>query len=262
MKVLVTGANGYLCSFLIPGLESVESYEVFRATRKNFSSDLIEHFQPDIVINTVNAYCEYSKKNADIYESNLLFGTRLLQYLESTNKEVSVINCSTALPKNYNIYAFSKRQFEEFARNFRPRNINFINLRMQSFYGANLHENLISYVIERCRLDETVLLSAGGQEREYTYIDDVIDAIIAVTRQSASLKEYLNIDVGSGSSFSVQHVARTIKEIMGSKSDLQFGQVFTPQIAVPRSNLKILKSLGWREKYTLKTGLKKTIGDF
>lgn len=262
MRVLVTGANGHLSGYLIPNLEKYGAYEIVCVTRDNFSEELVSGFKPNIVINTVNAYGKCSNKIFDIYNSNVIFGIKLLKFLEATKKEVVFVNCSTALPKNYNVYAMSKHQFDEFARVFSPNNVKFINLRLQSFFGYNLAENLISYVIKNCKENKDVLLSTGRQKREYVYIDDVVDAILTVISHCDFLKHNTTIDIGANTEISVLCLSRLIKDIMGSESRLQFGKVVDHPVTVQRSNLKMLKDLGWTQKYSIINGLKKTIGRY
>ena len=126
-----------LSRYLIPSLKKCASCEIVGVTRTNFSRELVSDFKPSIVINTVNAYSTRSNTNYDIYYSNLFFGIKLLKFLEATKRNVNFINCGTALPKDYNVYSMSKHQFVEFACDFSPNNLKFINLRMQSF-GQNL----------------------------------------------------------------------------------------------------------------------------
>jgi len=207
----------------------------------------------------VNAYDRCSNKNYDIYNSNVIFGVKLLKFLETTKKEVSFINCSTALPKVYNVYAMSKHQFEEFARAFSPDNVKFINLRMQSFFGYNLAENLISYIIRKCKENNDVLLSTGRQKREFVYIDDVVDAILKVISHCYVIKHNTTIDIGAEAEISVRCLSKLIKDIIGSESRLQFGKAVDHPLTVRRSDLTMLKDFGWTQKYSIKNGLKKTI---
>ena len=260
MRVLVTGADGNLSRYLIPSLKKCASCEIVGVTRTNFSRELVSDFKPSIVINTVNAYGTRSNTNYDIYYSNLFFGIKLLKFLEATKRNVNFINCGTALPKDYNVYSMSKHQFVEFACDFSPNNLKFINLRMQSFFGQNLSENLISYVIKNCKENSDVLLSTGWQKREFVYIDDLINAILAVVLHCDVLKHNTTVDIGAENEISVRRLTQLIKDIIGSESRLQFGKVVDNPLTVQRSNLKTLKGLGWTQKYSIKNGLQKTIG--
>ena len=106
--------------------------------------------------------------------------------------------------------------------------------------------------------DEISVWGDGTTERDLLYVDDVIDFIhLAIAGQE---KMYDLFNVGMGSSFSVNEIVKKIIHYSGKnltmKNDLTKPSINTK---LAFNSEKAFKELGWRPKYSLDDGIKKTI---
>lgn len=138
-------------------------------------------------------------------------------------------------------------------------NINFFNILLENFYGENEpKDRFIHYLIGKLKNNEDIDLTDGKQKRDFVYIEDVIEALNLII--SSNLKGYIDIPIGSGKAISIRELVEYIKELLNSKSNLNFG-------AVPSRNneysgipdLSILNKIGFQPKYDFKSGIKKLL---
>ena len=104
--------------------------------------------------------------------------------------------------------------------------------------------------------------SSGLQLRDFTYIDDVVEAIIKTLKNRESSGQIINI--GHGKPVSIKRVINKICELLGSGKP-QFGKIDLRKDEIMRlypSIIKAKKILNWRPKVPLENGLKKTIKFF
>ena len=261
MRVLITGANGYLAKNLADRLQKIDKIDVFLLERTSFDFDLIQAF-PDVVIHTAVAYAREGEALEKIYGSNLIYGARLLKLLSRFSKQIIFMNCGTALPKNYNTYSMSKIHFVEFARTFAAENIKFINMRLQHFYGPNAPNNFMSYLIKECKQGNRIALTEGHQKRDFIFIDDVISAFVTVLRNTDKVLKYGDIDVGTSSSSSIREVSKLVKSKLKSNSILDYGAIGSSDIDVLEADIQPLKDLGWQPKFSFTEGLEATLRNF
>ena len=96
----------------------------------------------------------------------------------------------------------------------------------------------------------------GKQIRDFTYVDDVIDALLLVTEKSNG-RAY---NVATGTPTTVTELVETITNIYGYRPEFKYDlskPTMTPKRVVDVS--KIYEELNWKTKYTLRAGLEKTI---
>ena len=96
----------------------------------------------------------------------------------------------------------------------------------------------------------------GKQIRDFTYVDDVMDALLLVTEKSNG-RAY---NVATGTPTTVTELVETITDIYGYKPEFKYDlskPTMIPKRVVDVS--KIYKELNWKAKHTLRDGLEKTI---
>ena len=97
----------------------------------------------------------------------------------------------------------------------------------------------------------------GTQVRDFTYVDDVMDALLLVTEKSNG-RAY---NVATGIPTTVTELVETITDIYGYKPEFKYD--LTKPIMVSKRVVdvsKIYEELNWKTKHTLREGLEKTIG--
>ena len=140
-------------------------------------------------------------------------------------------------------------------------------LRFSNPYGPHLRMkkpeyNIFNYFIELA-LQKGVLkiYGEGSQIRDYIFIGDVVDALLAVGISKAANGEVFNVGSGVGTAFI--EAAKTIVKVVGKG---RIKQISWPEQA---QNLetgdyiaditKIKKVLGWEPKYSLTSRIEKTV---
>lgn len=298
MLICVLGGTGYLGNKIIKKLIQSDN-QVFCICRKNSKSkkifldekkvtyvvsdyiilrDLFKNNKFDCII---NASCTYMKNARldDIVESNLLFPTRILSLavennygvssnynkyskLENhNNKQLRFISIGTGLPNNFNLYTYTKKQFNKLGHFFsKEYGMEFINLELENYFGEKEPtDRFIPSVIRKLKRNEDIPLTKGEQLRDFVYVNDVVNAISLLVEKK-QVPPYMDVPLGSGEAPSIKELIIYIKEIMKSKSDLQFGKIpLRPNEPSSCANLAMYNMLGGKIEYNWKEGIKKML---
>jgi UDP-glucose 4-epimerase len=105
-----------------------------------------------------------------------------------------------------------------------------------------------------------VIYGDGGQTRDYTYIEDLIEAYDLILRHPKPLNEPLNI--GSGNEIKIIDLANKIIELCGKKGEVEPVHVEPRPGEVRRLRADSSKAralLKWEPRYSLEEGLRKFI---
>lgn len=136
-----------------------------------------------------------------------------------------------------------------------------VELRLYTPYGpGDRPERLIPSIIAAVRAGRPVPLSAGEQERDFVYIDDVIDAFVAAAEHRGSQPAAYNI--GSGSPTKVRELARLLLDLLGAPELARFGAIPNRPDEIMHMAADITaarRDLHWQPRVTLSDGLSRTI---
>lgn len=286
MNILITGAGGFLGSALaqrIGKMDDKVSLLVRKNTNLNRLTDLspfnigrcetdveINEFMsvasPDVVIHTACCYGRNGESALQIVDSNIRYGTLILEALKGLNKRATFINTGTVLSREVSLYALTKIQFEElgsYIANASNPNMQFINIKLQHMYGPGDHPSkFTSYVINSCKNNvPTLPLTFGEQKRDFIYIDDVVDAYSTILENLPKLDETQQIELGSGEAPRLRDFVETVHNLTGSKTELLFGEIPYREndVMYMVANINNLKKLGWIPKFDITAGIKKII---
>jgi UDP-glucose 4-epimerase len=121
----------------------------------------------------------------------------------------------------------------------------------------------IPSLIYHCLKGKEFKMTKGDQTREFTYIDDTVEAYILASQCQDAAGEILNI--GNGIEHSIKGVGEKIVKMMGNPIRLLAGAM--PKRAGETehffcNNEKAVRLLGWLPTTTLDVGLKQTIAWF
>lgn len=116
---------------------------------------------------------------------------------------------------------------------------------------------LVPYIITSLLRGQRAELTEGAQVRDFLHVEDVGAAIATVA--TSDMTGIVNI--GSGTGVTVREIAQLIGQQTGRAELLIFGAKPTPPHDPPYvvADSSRLRSLGWRPRYDLATGLKQTI---
>ena len=104
--------------------------------------------------------------------------------------------------------------------------LKYIHLRILSVYGEHDHdETLIKTALKKLKANEPIEMRSGGQKWNYVYVKDaarqIAELSIHAVNDEAFHQEVYNI--ASNDTRKLQDFIITMKEIMGSGSELSFG---------------------------------------
>jgi len=136
-------------------------------------------------------------------------------------------------------------------------------LRLFLTYGpGQSDQRFIPMIIQGCLKDSIFPVSAGGQLRDFCYIDDTVRAILLSLEVKNKNAQIINI--ASGNPVSIRNVIKTIREIINMGYP-DFGKIpyrNKENMELYADVKRAKKFLGWESKTTLDDGLKKTINWF
>ena len=136
-----------------------------------------------------------------------------------------------------------------------------VTLRLFTFFGPGERpDRLIPSTIRSVLLGEAIRITAGMQTRDYTYVEDVVDAyLIAGVKEQAVGRTF---NIGSGTDYSVKEIAQHIRDLMRTDVPIHTGALQTRsdeawRLCCDASRAQSL--LGWRPRVTFEEGLRRTI---
>ncbi|HMD90842.1 MAG TPA: NAD-dependent epimerase/dehydratase family protein [Anaerolineaceae bacterium] len=132
-----------------------------------------------------------------------------------------------ALPNPFSPYAVSKLAAEYYIRTIgRLYGIETVCLRVFNAYGPGqhlppVHAPVIPNFLRQAYLNGTMVVGGdGSQTRDYVYVDDVVNAMVAAA--TAPNIDNLIINIGSGVDTSVRELMRMVLEITGGHPEVVF----------------------------------------
>ena len=135
----------------------------------------------------------------------------------------------------------------------------YAHLRIFSTYGIGDHPwSLINSSIEKMLRNDPVELGMCRHFWSFLYIDDFADLVSSIINKSARIEGTEIYNVGSGYIQPLRYFVNTIKSIIGSESELQFGKFVENKESVfpliPDIS-KVCTEFGWFEKTTFANGI-------
>lgn len=154
-------------------------------------------------------------------------------------------------------YMGSKLQSEELIKSFAEKNnISAVSLRIFNVYGPGQKPGtVISDLLAQINNSE-ITLGDPTPERDYVHVKDVVSAFALAA--TAQIRGFEAINIGSGTSISVEDLAKIVLKYKNSHAQL----IFKPeqranQIPEVRAAIgKAKRLLGWSPRITLEEGLR------
>lgn len=160
-------------------------------------------------------------------------------------------------------YAISKLAVEKYLALYRHlHGLSFRVLRVANPFGPYQipikSQGVIAALVSRGLRGETIeIWGDGSVVRDFVFIDDVVDALIAAMRDDSSERMF---NIGSGVGRSVRDVIASVETVLGKKLAVRW-QHARP-VDIPTSTLAIARAqreLGWQPKTKFEDGLAQTI---
>jgi UDP-glucose 4-epimerase len=136
-----------------------------------------------------------------------------------------------------------------------------VSLRFVTAYGPRENEThaIIALIYKAFeRMDPYVIWGSGEQERDFTYVSDIVDGTIMAAEK---IDDGTPINLGTGKRYKIRDVAEKIFEIMGWRPKRIVYDTSKPIGVLSRAlDISRAKRLpGWEPKVGLEEGLRRTI---
>ncbi len=292
MKILITGATGFLGRHLETKLKN-EGHDILGSAGRTYADkkitgmdltdfnavqSVIGNFQPEIIFHCgaiVNLARD--RQTADkCIDINIKGTINLLEALRNQPPKKFIFTSTeeiygknripfneSSLPQPPSMYSVSKLAGENLAATYGSE-AGFIvrTIRLATMYGFDTNKNrMIPSIILKALKGENIPLNSGKKKRDYLYIDDAVECLLAtISSDKSQANEVIN--AGGGDMHTLEELAKTVIEMCGSKSEIELNAYPDRQNEADEWLMDITKAkrvLGWSPKTRLREGLKKTI---
>lgn len=138
--------------------------------------------------------------------------------------------------------------------------IDTVILRFSNVYGMYDESNRVTPLyFNQAKAGETMTVFGKDKCLDFTYIDDAVRGVILVLEKLDDVKgETFNIAYGEGTT--IVHVAETMKELLGSSSEIEITDNRTGEVIKYVADIsKAKKLLGYDPKTPFEEGIKKSV---
>lgn len=296
MKVLITGANGFVGSH-VARLLVAEGCEVHVLLRESSNRWRIQDILPSLhlwqsdllAFVTVNNYLQKIKPELCIHLAWYAEPGKYLNSQENLNSlqaslnllsQLAEVGCQrfvgigtcfeydldlgylseSSMIKPITLYAATKVALASILQQFAQiTEMEMAWIRLFYQYGPMEDERrLIPAIITSLLRDEVVKITKGEQIRDFLHVEDVASAICAVANSHLSGI----VNVGSGQPITVREIALELGDLLGKTHLINLGALpyrINDPMFICANNKLLKESTDWLPKYSLTDGLKNTI---
>ncbi|GAA4225358.1 nucleoside-diphosphate-sugar epimerase [Streptosporangium album] len=284
-RVLVTGATGFIGAHLVRRLGSLGA-QVHAVSRRPHArtgqganwhvadvgdadaiEDLVRSTRPAVVFHLASevAGAREPRLVRPMLQSNLASVVNLLAAVADTPGTRVVLAGSLEEPRPgegeaapSSPYAVAKWAANGYARMFHHLwDIPVTTLRIGMVYGPGQRDTrkLVPYVTLSLLRGEAPSLSSGTRQLDWVYVDDVVEAFLAVGRSAEAAG--LSLDIGTGTRTSIRDTVELLGRVIGSSLRPRYGALEDRRLDSARiaDIAPAAEVLGWRPVTGLEEGL-------
>lgn len=289
MKILVTGATGYIGNYFIRMMQNdasitallrcesnQKSLKIFSCSILSFKSYeeiplLMEVNKFDGVVHFASHVSDgYGEENiSTLIDSNILYSTYLLEgasksgvsWFINTGTFWQNYNSSNYCPVN--LYAATKESFQCIAKYYTETSeMLFATIKINDTFGPHdKRKKLLSYIINFSQSsDDIIQLTAGEQIIDVSFIEDIISAywqlIIELNKDhSLSGKTFY---VTNSEKYTLKETIGLLESVTGKKFNIKWGgeDYRHREVMTPYSEGRLVPN--WKQKYSLSNAFQKT----
>ncbi|EOU1762636.1 TPA: NAD-dependent epimerase/dehydratase family protein [Clostridium perfringens] len=199
MKILVTGAKGFIGKNLVSTLDREDKYEIICIDRENSKEELEKGvLNSDFIVHL--AGINRPKNEEEFFEGNTGLTEEIIEILKKNNKNTSILITSSIQADLDNAYGQSKKGAEEaLIKYMADTKGNVFIFRLPNVFGKWCRPNYNSAIATFCHniaRGEEVWISDPSKEMTLVYIDDVVRNIKnVIDNEENYIPGYQNVDI-------------------------------------------------------------------
>lgn len=271
MTILLTGHKGFIGSNLVKKLSNhtiigVDLKDGNNILDSNYINALLEFYNIDVVIHLaaipgVGYSIDHSE---EVLTNNIIgFDTLAKAAIKHNVKHFIYASSSSVYGDDgtqKSPYAVSKATNElQAAMHYNLSDMKFTGLRFFTVYGEGIRKDLaISKFIKAMKNNEPLYVYGDGtQSRDFTYIDDICEAIKLILESDKEWKNEV-FDIGYGESTTVNELIDILKGLININYDKVVYQDENPyDVKETLANTdKLYEWFGFKPRYDIKKGLR------
>ncbi len=199
MKVLITGAKGFIGKNLVSTLDREDKYEIICIDRENSKEELEKGvLNSDFIVHL--AGINRPKNEEEFFKGNTGLTEEIIEILKENNKNTSILITSSIQADLDNAYGQSKKGAEEaLIKYMADTKGNVFIFRLPNVFGKWCRPNYNSAIATFCHniaRGEEVWISDPTKEMTLVYIDDVVRNIKnVIDNEENYIPGYQNVDI-------------------------------------------------------------------
>ncbi len=251
----------------------LENYQEVEKLTTTLKPEIILHFA---------AYGVYPRKQKDISNTINVNVTGTINLVNACSKVPFECFINTGSSDEYgpkqqpvketdalepnNLYAITKAAATMYCQAMAKKlDLPIITIRPFMMYGYfEEKDRLIPTIINACLNNTELNLSQPDSVRDFIFIEDAIEAYLAIIKQAADIKGEI-FNVGGGQQTSIGEIVSLVKTLTKSNIEPRYGQIVSAHQEPKNWTADISKAkkiLAWKPAHTLKQGLEKDIAWF
>ena len=197
MRILVTGANGFIAKNLISFLSEKKEIELLTYSKESKEEDLSDLIsESDFIVhlagvNRPKDKSEFTLVNTDLTE-------KIISFVKKTGKQIPILFSSSTQVEFDNDYGRSKKNAENAIINFSKDSNNPVYIfRLPNVFGKWTKPNYNSVVATFCyNITHNLPIQINDPVKELTliYIDDVIQSFWDILQKRETTEVYIDIE--------------------------------------------------------------------
>jgi CDP-paratose synthetase len=294
MKIVITGADGFVGGHLIPKLLD-DKHEIFLiggnidSLKRRFGEthlylsfikldqneliDKLIKFSPDIVVNLA-AFSTSTDTYDDLqnlFSANILFLGKILDALKNVNLKLFIYTgSSTEHAKNDNsidpvyLYSATKSAGRAILKYYSEiYNFKNISINPYNIYGEFGTQNkVLDLICDSLNSATPINLTPGNQVLDFINVDDVAKLYVSVIEKFATIPNNSILPAGTGTGHSLKEIAAIIEAISDKKVNINWGGISYRKKDTVYSVADILltkRVCGWEPSIDINEGLKRLL---
>lgn len=232
---------------------------------------------PEIVFHlAADAYVPNSFEHpVEVMETNLIGTLNMLDAIKESKKIKRVVCTSSSeiygmtiggsIPEEHPLYPSSPYAASKVAADrycysyYNTYHLPIAIIRPFNTYGPRHTYDVIPKFIDLALKNRALTVhGTGRQSRDFTYIDDMIDAFMIMGSNEKAIGQAVNF--GTGEAITVNYIAKMVKKLSGSRSVIKHTKDRKAQVPKLLCDYSLANKLfGWKPKVFIDEGLRRNI---